>query len=348
MKSLLKYLSPFAPDQSGAVAALFEFGGMIVICDAGGCTGNICGFDEPRWFTRKSALFSAGLRDMDAILGRDDRLVEKLQKAAAGSPLHFAALIGTPVPAIIATDFKAVRRMAEKRTGLPVLTIETTGTQLYDRGEESAWLALFRQFAQEKRTPEPGTAGVLGASPLECSRNSGTALIRELREQGWRKVFCHGFGSGLDEVRTAASAEKNLVVSPAGVRTAEYLQQTFGTPWEVWSPSLNPALREKLRTLSARKILVVHQQFTANAARQEIRKHSSAEVIAASWFMMLPHRMEPGDVQLTDETQFAELVQRGGFDAVIGDLKLKRVLRNFSGEFIDLPHFAVSGRLEEE
>ena len=78
MRGLRKYLTPFAPDQSGAVSVFYEFGGIIVICDAGGCTGNICGFDEPRWFESKSALFSAGLRDMDAILGRDDRLVEKL------------------------------------------------------------------------------------------------------------------------------------------------------------------------------------------------------------------------------------------------------------------------------
>ena len=78
MKNLLKLLSPFAPDQSGASAVLYELGGLMVICDAGGCAGNVCGFDEPRWFTKKSAVFSAGLRDMDAILGRDDRLIEKL------------------------------------------------------------------------------------------------------------------------------------------------------------------------------------------------------------------------------------------------------------------------------
>ena len=78
MRGLRKYLTPFAPDQSGAVSILYELGGIIVICDAGGCTGNVCGFDEPRWFERKSAVFSAGLRDMDAILGRDDRLVAKL------------------------------------------------------------------------------------------------------------------------------------------------------------------------------------------------------------------------------------------------------------------------------
>ena len=46
MRGLRKYLTPFAPDQSGAVSVFYEFDGIIVICDAGGCTGNICGFDE--------------------------------------------------------------------------------------------------------------------------------------------------------------------------------------------------------------------------------------------------------------------------------------------------------------
>ena len=72
---------------------MYELGGIIVICDAGGCAGNVCGFDEPRWFEQKSAVFSApGLRDMDAILGRDDRLVAKLVDAAEKVEAGFAAL----------------------------------------------------------------------------------------------------------------------------------------------------------------------------------------------------------------------------------------------------------------
>ena len=80
MKGLWKYLSPFAPDQSGATAVLCELDGLTIIIDAGGCAGNICGFDEPRWFDKRSAIFSAGLRDMDAILGRDDRLIAKINR----------------------------------------------------------------------------------------------------------------------------------------------------------------------------------------------------------------------------------------------------------------------------
>ena len=82
MKGLRCVLTPFAPDQSGAVSVLYGYGGILVILDAGGCAGNICGFDEPRWHKEKSAVFSAGLRDMDAILGRDDLLVKKTVAAA--------------------------------------------------------------------------------------------------------------------------------------------------------------------------------------------------------------------------------------------------------------------------
>ena len=86
----------------------YELGGITVICDAGGCTGNICGFDEPRWFRERSAVFSAGLRDMDAILGRDDRLIAKLADTAsllcggaAEKAPAFTSSIGTPVASII-------------------------------------------------------------------------------------------------------------------------------------------------------------------------------------------------------------------------------------------------------
>ena len=64
---------------------------------------------------------------MDAILGRDDRLVEKIGKACEKLSADFIAVIGTPVPAVIGTDYKALSRMIEKKTGIPALTIDTDG-----------------------------------------------------------------------------------------------------------------------------------------------------------------------------------------------------------------------------
>ena len=350
MKSLLKHLSPFAPDQSGAVSALFEFGGLIAICDAGGCTGNICGFDEPRWFTRRSAIFSAGLRDMDAILGRDDKLISKLQAAMDGSGLAFSAIIGTPVPAIIATDFSALKRMAEKRTGLPAITVPTTGTRHYDRGASDAWLALFKTFATEKLDIIPGRIGVLGASPLDFpTMEAGTLLTESLMEEG-RTVLCYGMGAGLDEVRRASAAERNIVVSPAGLAAAKYLRKTFGTPYEVRCPWLPPQVLAALPPLAGKKTLIIQQQFAANAVREELLKlDASSQATVASWFMMEPDSMRDGDFRIESEEAFIEAVANGGYDAIVCDSRLRIALpRTQDFRIIDFPHFAVSGRLLDE
>ena len=50
MKGLRLHLPPFAPDDAGATSVLYPLGGLVTILDAGGCAGNLCGFDEPRFY----------------------------------------------------------------------------------------------------------------------------------------------------------------------------------------------------------------------------------------------------------------------------------------------------------
>ena len=351
MKGLLKYLSPFAPDQSGAASVLYDLGGITVICDAGGCTGNICGFDEPRWFVRKSAIFSAGLRDMDAILGRDDRLVEKLKDTAQKVDARFAAIIGTPVPAVIATDYNALKRMAEKCCGLPVLTVECTGTRLYDEGEEETYLELFKRFASDLAdADEPGkvrSLGIIGTTPLDLSSTTADQKLRKYyNDLGYDKVYCYGMGDGLDAVEKAGLVEKNIVLSPAGIKAAEYLKQRFGTPYETAWPLLGEELKKQLHALTGKKVLVVHQQIAANEIREEIRSAGEADVTAATWFLQKKELKEEQDFQLSTEDQFIEAVENGGYDVIIGDELFHRAVKDFAGTFISIPHFAVSGKCE--
>lgn len=360
MKGLLKYLSPFAPDQSGAASVLYDLGGITVICDAGGCTGNICGFDEPRWFQRKSAIFSAGLRDMDAILGRDDRLIDKLKDTAQKVDANFAAIIGTPVPAVIGTDYRALKRMAEKRCQLPVLTIECTGTLLYDAGASDAYLELFRTFAEDAApadtqgasqsgVTEPGRIGIIGATPLDLGNIEDPQKLKTLLlAEGYDKVCCYGMGTdpaecGLAAIRKAGTAAKNLVLAPAGLKAAEYLKERFGTPYETGYPLLEDTLKRRLHQLTGKKVLIIHQQIAANEIRREIRRGCDAEVTAATWFMQAEPLREPQDLHLTTEDQFVREVEAGGYDVIIGDVMLKRALKGYRGDYIPLPHFAVSG-----
>ena len=343
MRGLRKYLTPFAPDQSGAVSVLYELGGIIVICDAGGCTGNVCGFDEPRWFERKRAVFSAGLRDMDAILGRDDRLVAKLVDAAEKVEAGFAAVIGTPVPAVIGTDYQALKRMCEKKTDLPVLAVNTDGMELYDGGERKAYLELFKVFVREKLPVETGRVGILGMTPQDVSDLKAADKLREKFKSQGHQAVCYGMGDGLDEVKKASSVEKNIVVSPAALECARYLEKTFGTPYEVGYPLVEELVPDM--EYAGKKILIVQQQVMAGSIRAELRKRGAdGEITVASWFSMEKDLLEEGDVPLKDEEDYMDLVEKGRYDVIFADPCMKRMAKTFSGVFVDAVHFAVSGK----
>ncbi len=381
MKGLRKYLTPFAPDQSGVVSVLYELGGMLVICDAGGCTGNVCGFDEPRWFETRSAVFSAGLRDMDAILGRDDRLVAKLADAAEKLDVTFAAVIGTPVPAVIGTDYRALERMLAKKTELPVLTVNTDGMELYDRGEEKAYLALFGRFAGENVDVEPGNiektqtaescdgkrngknedvsvdiedrprVGIIGMTPQDVSDLKAAEKIRKLYADQGLCAVCYGMGDGLEEVKKASLTVKNVVVSPAALKAAQYLQKKFGTPYEIAYP-LAPELVPEM-DYRGKKILIVQQQVIANAMRKEIEKRTGEkeEITTATWFMRKEEILADlrvsaaDDISLKEEDDFISLVGKDGYDVIFADPCMERMIPEFEGIFIPLTHFAVSGKL---
>ena len=381
MKGLRKYLTPFAPDQSGAVSVLYELGGMLVICDAGGCTGNVCGFDEPRWFETRSAVFSAGLRDMDAILGRDDRLVAKLADAAEKLDVTFAAVIGTPVPAVIGTDYRALERMLAKKTELPVLTVNTDGMELYDRGEEKAYLVLFGRFAGENVDVEPGNiektqtaescdgkrngknedvsvdiedrprVGIIGMTLQDVSDLKAADKIRKVYADQGMRAICYGMGDRLDEVRNASLAAKNVVVSPAALKAAQYLQKKFGTPYEIAYPLASELVPEV--NYQGKKILIVQQQVIANAVRKEIEKRTGEKeaITTATWFMRKEEILTDlnvdaaDDISLKEEDDFISLVEKEGYDVIFADPCMERMIPGFEGVFIPLTHFAVSGKL---
>ena len=308
MKGLRKVLTPFAPDQSGAVSVLYSLGGMTVIIDAGGCTGNICGFDEPRWHDVRSAVFSAGLRDMDAILGRDKLLVSKIANACERIDASFVALIGTPVPATIATDYKALKRMIEKETSIPVLAIPTDGMQLYDEGEARAYKALFETFSANGGGLEKIT---LGKTPL---------------------TFGNGFEDNtLDDYKNIGEKTKITAASASGIEAAKLL----GRPYEIYSSTA----ADTAGSIPSGKVLVCHDEVFGKTLRDK-----GVECDIATFFTLHDEIKEAGDRKITEEDEFTELIADGGYDVIVADECLKPLAEGFNGKWIDAPFFALSGR----
>lgn len=368
-------LPPFAPDTAGAASVLYPLDGLTVIVDAGGCAGNICGFDEPRWQEkdrgeRIHAVFSAGLRDMDAIMGRDDRLVGKIAEAAGKIPAKFVGLVSTPVPAVIATDFRALCRMIEEKTGLPAIAAETDGTHLYDEGADKAYLALLKKFAPSAaEKSQSDKIGVLGLTPLDFSpaveRSLRAALTAEAKKSGSRAVFF----DHLDDFCQAGSLQKVIVVSPSGLKAARFLQRKYNTAIETKLPrrfmqDFCHAVLKKVREVIVSKsrentsILIVQQQILGNSLREaiydEFRQNRqgaaaalSVSIQVGSFFAMDRQLLREGDCHFKGERDFFAYLQARPETIVLGDKILRRALPPaFAGTFIDLPHFALSGHYE--
>ena len=165
-----------------------------------------------------------------------------------------------------------------------------------------------------------------------------------------KDIFCYGMGDGLDKVRDASRAEKNLVLSPSGIKAAEYLKERFGTPYEIGYPLASEFLKdlEHLGENVTQKILIVHQQVFANEMRNVLRKRlgENADIDVASFFMLKPELKEEGDLILKEEADLIKLAEEGGYTLVIGDSIIKSMFAD-DISFIDIPHFACSGRLCE-
>lgn len=360
-KGYREILTPFAPDQSGAVSVFYELGGITVICDAGGCTGNICGFDEPRWFRARSAVFSAGLRDMDAILGRDEKLVKKLADAAAllseggeDKTPAFAAIVGTPVPAVIGTDFRALERMSEKKTGLPCIGIACDGMEYYDKGAEKAYLALFEKFAKkpgnETDAERNGPIGILGAQYMDLGGIADYEALREYTEKefGKRAVIYGSRADGTEAFSDPTSVCENLVITVSGYEAAKALLSKYSVPFRCCNPLAERQIRKiaENTSVAGKRILVVHEQITANSCRKVLQELGAGSVDTATWFMLKKELSEAGDFHLSEETDLARAVCSEKYDMIIADPVMLPLLRDcFDGVFAGLPHFAVSGKL---
>ena len=347
MKGLYRYLSPFASDQSGASSVLYGLGGMIVILDAGGCAGNICGFDEPRWFTDPAAIYSAGIRDLDAILGRDDRTVRKIQDAAQTIHANFIALIGTPVPSVVGTDLKAMGRMVEHRCGIPSFALETTGMRDYDIGQEKAYLLLLGLLRAKKFPTTDGTGeiGILGATPLDLlADDSAECLCRRIENKGHAHATCFGMQDGLTGIGKMTSVKKNYVVSPSGLKPARYLQKTFGIPYETGF-CFEPVSRTSPFAHAKGRTLILHQQILGNSLREamEAGETGASQIDVGTYFMMEDSLKRENDFALRSEKDLLDAIPK--YDTILCDPVYQRAMKHYDGRIITLPHFAVSGEI---
>lgn len=261
------FTSTYTADVSGVCSALYELGGMTVIHDPSGCNSTYSTHDEPRWFDTDSLMFVSGLDEMTAVLGDDNVLIDDVAHAVHDLKPRFVTLCSGSIPHIIAFDCKGVAHLLEKRTGVPMLPVTTTGNRSYVAGVGAALTEWVKRFADPTESPYrvgssgspdcsantlEGAAGpdaggaapsdafsvnLLGVTPLDFSINGNVDAMRKVFEDADIPVnCCAAMGESFDSLRHIFRASVNVVVSSCGRRLARYMEQTAGIPYVEGTP----------------------------------------------------------------------------------------------------------------
>ena len=339
MKGFFRYLAPFAPDYSGAVSALYGAGGLIVLCDPGGCSGNVAGYDEPRFYGDKACFYSAAIREMDTIFGRDDKLKRKICAAAALGSYQFVVLVGTPAVSVIGTDLAAVAKAVEQETGIPAFSVNTTGMDNYSFGEGKAIMAFVKKFLPD------APAALISAAPRKRAIFGATPLNRAFDDNLVSKALFDG--SILLSENTAVDALKNICqineivcYSPGALAACRFIKEKFGIPYRLSYPETPSLLKAATKACNTKNILIVHQQGVGNTLRNIIRRTYDANVVVGSFFLQDNDFAEKQDLCFQGEDELTIAAQEA--DIVYADPMYKRALPA-EAKLVPLVHCALSG-----
>lgn len=356
MGQLCIYLPPFAADYSGVASALWDLHALVAINDASCCTSHYVYNDEPRWEREVRPVFCTTLRNADAILGSDDKVISQVCEAAEELDAKMIALVGTPVPALVGMDMRGVAAEVEARCGRPAFGFDTTGFSYYDKGIAMAGRALLDRLA-EKTAPDgsgtvPGRVNIVGMTPLDWGDVGNDAALADALADAGYEVGCRAFmGLSAEQLAGVGTASLNVAASAAGVVLARYLERRFGTPWVAELPegvALSPEFTALMANKLAgqRRVLIVADQVIANMLRAALRAAGAdSEFTVASFFTWDRALAEPGDIHLKDEVSYLRLLREGGFTALAADPFLCDIPQADGLVRTEVVHPAVSSKL---
>lgn len=374
MARLSLWLPPFSPDYSGASAVLFDLKTVTAMHDASGCTGNYTGYDDPRWYGSHSGIFCSGLRQIDAVLGDDEKLIKKMEAAARDIQPDLMALVGSPVPMVIGGDLEGIAVELEERTGIPSFGFDMTGTAYYDRGAFRAAKALMDRYTAKQAAKEAAIerrVNILGALPMDFGKGEEIRdFKRFLAENGYETGLCLAMDYSLSDLKEAASAQVNLAVSRFGFLMAQYMEQRFRIPYlcgfpagesgeKAWLEALERVRETKhseiLNAVEQKdgtedmSILIVGEQVMSNSLRYALfRDMGITRVTVGCLYGPEPALTLPGDLDLSDEKKIRQAMNRPEYQMIIADPFLKVLLpENTEKKFLPFSQYAVSSKLGE-
>lgn len=359
MNQTNRIISTYSADVFGAVSALFELGGMIVIHDPSGCNSTYTTHDEPRWFDSKTLLYISALTERDAIWGNDKRFMDDVTETALLQKPRFIALLSAQMPAMLGIDMNGAAKIIEKNTKIKTFALKTNSMQDYSIGISLALKKITdiiveetkQIFAPKKRQ----SVNILGMTPLDFRlKGADKSAIKFFEDNNIPVISVFSMNTDFEKLKKAHEATYNIVATYGGLAAAKFMKEAWNIPYIVGFPigqtgkniidminNTKSGIAYNSRVLNEkRKIYLIHESVISASLATALEFEVQNKITVINMTSTNKDLTRAGDELFKDEDELCEKFKNA--DLIISDPMYKPIAGDTP--FISLPHTAFSGR----
>lgn len=343
MRGFFYRLSPFTPDSAGAAAVFADLPALIITIDMNGTIStfrNRVGVQEESPVCVCSILSA---RELSYVLGRLEDFAEECRELMETFDHEFTVLLHGPISSLVGLDLDMLAADLEVEEGKPVMAVECTGNEPYEKGIAAAFDSVCMRLGTGAEEKIPGSYNLLGLNSVDHNdlalRHTIADSVDAAHEGECLSVW--GCWDGWDNWRKARRAEENVLVSVSALSLAERMRREWGIPWVPMDElGLFAGILPEDERFAGLSVLLVGEQILGNTLRK-VLEAAGCDVTVATFHTLIASLASDGDLAFEAESDFTEFAEQHEFDLVIGDSVLQGCL--FEGQaFYELPHSAIS------
>jgi len=273
-------------------------------------------------------------------------------------------------PASLRTE----RGSVSVQSGLPAAAVKIDGEKDYLYGISCTLEAMGRLLLTPRETI-PGSLNILGANTIDWAKESFADLEALLKQEGFQILSRWGWKETTENLKLASAAALNLVVNESGLRLARYMEREYGIPYLAGAPfgadfteilkirlkeagpvtdtkrpgekqrkecrlsesAASPNEDQRKESEADTEILIVGEQFTANAIRRELLRRGKTKIRVLSFYDMDRAYMETGDQKLIGEDDFTRQANAESVRIICADGDLRPLVKK-EVRWVQLPN----------
>lgn len=237
--SLYRYL-PTPSDRMGIIWTLLSAEGAVVLeYGPAGTTHYSVGMYGSMGVAPNQSLFTTHLSEDDIVMGDVTRLEEAIIEVDKEYHPEVIFVVSSSVASIIGTDIKGVCNYMKHEVNARLIPVDTGGFKGdYTCGMREGYSLLVKTFCKEAVEKKTSTYNILGASGYHYRMKSDIWEIKNLMKDSF-DYECNGIlgiDSSVTTLKNFGAAEVNLVLRQEALPAAEYLKETYGTPYIYGAP----------------------------------------------------------------------------------------------------------------